>query len=520
MKRILSLLLSALLLLSVCVTAYAAESEPPYEAIVYHDDPDLAATGATRELSPDGAVSVPKIEIDTENGRGAQLLKSDGYVNAQISITDSDGSMLSGAVQFKVRGNSTAIDLIAKKAFTFKFDKKTDVLGMGKGKKWALLANCFDPTLLRNYMVFDLAGKLGLPYVSSQRFAELWLDGSYRGCYTVYEPVQEGSDRVDIDTDGNRDFLLEYEASRTEDDVVYINISGVRFAINEPDPPDSEQTAYITDVMTDIVTTLRYGTEAQIRDKLDIDSFAKYYLLNEYAKTLDFGMSSVFFFYKDGRLYAGPPWDYDLALGNANAEIQSTAAKEGARTDGVMQTTKNLYRWLCDKDWFTDEVRRVYTGNYSDFAAISADGGTLDTLRAEYQTLFNRNFGVWKVSRWWLNYQKVPLATYEDNYSFLKGWCADRNDWLTEYYGLSPYTYFIGDTDDSGEVDSFDVTMLQRYLASIPTLLDDRAITRASITGDALDVIDATMIQRYLAEIPTRYPIGEQTTIMIYTKQQ
>lgn len=516
MKRILSLLFCGLLLFSACVTAHAAETEPKFEAVICNDDPDLAVTGAVPDLSDEGAIVVPKIEIDTVDGNGATLQKEDGYVNAQISITDTDGSALSGAVQFKVRGNSTAIASIPKKGFTFKFAKKTDVLGMGKGKKWALLANCFDPTLLRNYLMFDLAEKLGLPYVSRQKFVELWLDGSYRGCYTVYEPVQAGGDRVDIDTDGNKDFLLEYEATRSETDIVYINISGVRFAVSEPDPPDSDQTAYITGVMTDIASTLRFGTQEQIRERVDIDSFAKYYLLNEYAKTLDFGMSSVFFFYKDGKLYAGPPWDYDLALGNANADIQSTAAKEGARSDGIMQTTKNLYRWLCDKDWFIDEVKRVYAAHYDDIAAISADGGTLDTLRNEYQALFNRNFGIWKVSRWWLNYQKVPLATYEENYTFLKNWCGDRNEWLRTYYGLTPYTYVIGDTDGSGEADTIDVTLIQRYLSNILPSLDDRAITRASVTGEELDVIDATMIQRYLAQISTPYPIGEQKTIMVY----
>ena len=93
-------------------------------------------------------VSVPKIEINTENSNGTALQKADGYVNAEIKITDTDNSVLGGSVLFKVRGNSTAMAGIAKKSFTFKFDKKNSVLGMGKGKKWALLANCFDPTLL------------------------------------------------------------------------------------------------------------------------------------------------------------------------------------------------------------------------------------------------------------------------------------------------------------------------------------------------------------------------------------
>lgn len=69
-------------------------------------------------------VSVPKIEIITENDNGASLQKADGYVNAEITITDGVNTPLSGSVLFKVRGNSTAMSSISKKAFTFKFDKK------------------------------------------------------------------------------------------------------------------------------------------------------------------------------------------------------------------------------------------------------------------------------------------------------------------------------------------------------------------------------------------------------------
>ena len=347
-KALLCIFVLLTVIFSSVITTYAYEIEPPY--YVPEDKGEIAAVGTDTEAPyPAASVStVPKIEIVTENGNGIQLLKADGYINATINITDTDGSVLKDNILFKVRGNSTAIDSIQKKAFTFKFEKKKEVLGMGKGKKWAMLANCFDPTLLRNYLVFDLAQEMGLPYTSEQRFAELWLDGEYRGCYTVYEPVQEGKDRVDIDiesNDGKKDFLLEYEASRTEADVTYITAGGLRFALKDPEEPDSEQTAYVADIMTDIANTLKSGDEEAIRAKIDVDSFAKFYLLNEYAKTADFGLSSVFFFFFFCMLYAGPPWDYDLALGNINGDL-SSSTKATSVTDRIMQNNKNFYRWL------------------------------------------------------------------------------------------------------------------------------------------------------------------------------
>ena len=508
MKRNFICILSMLLILLFSGSAaFAAEAEP---YAVPGDDLPIAPIGRASDAAPVGDVSVPKIEIMTENSNGAALEKADGYVNAQISITDTDGSVINDAVIFKVRGNSTAMTHVTKKAFTFKFEKKTNVLKMGKSKKWALLANSFDPTLLRNYAVFDFAQTMGLPYTSQQRFVRLWLDGAYRGCYTLYEPIGEGKDRVDIDiesNDGKKDFLLEYEASRTEDDVTYLKVNGLRFALSEPETPDDEQLAYVTDVMTDITDALRAGDEAQARERIDVESFAKFYLLNEYAKTGDFGLSSVFFFYKDGKLYAGPPWDYDLALGNLNGDLNAASAKAGSVSDGIMQSDKNFYRWLCDKDWFREEVRRVYHRYYPYIENIAADGGLLDTLREEYGGLFAENFSVWSVNRWWINYQKKPLATYEENYGFLKNWCGERHAWLSAYFEVNADTILCGDADNDGEVTVLDATAIQRVLVDFEVASFD--IQAADIDGDGLNIMDATVIQRGMVGYETNRDVGK-----------
>ena len=127
MKKIISLLLCAAVFAGLfCIQVNAAENGE----------------------AENGELTVPRVYVTTDEGNGNSIVKADGYVGANIKIEDVDGSVLEDKASFKVRGNSTA--LAEKKPFTFKFSKKKDVLGMGKGKKWALLANCFDPTLMRN----------------------------------------------------------------------------------------------------------------------------------------------------------------------------------------------------------------------------------------------------------------------------------------------------------------------------------------------------------------------------------
>ena len=501
--------LAALTMLSAAVSVSAVDFADPRDGVP-------ALTGADPYTGEDN-LEVPQIRVTTENSNGTELQKDDGYVNASIAITDTDGSVLSDSCVFKVRGNTTAMTFILKKAFTFKFEKKKDVLGMGKAKKWALIANTFDPTQLRNELAFSLADEMGLPYTSQRKYVELWVDGSYRGCYQLFEPVQEGKERVDIDiesNDGKKDFMLEYEAQRVEADATYIKIGDLRFVMSEPEEPTEDQVTYITDTMTDILDTVKNGTEQEIAQKLDLDSFVKFYVLNEYLKTFDFDMSSVFFFYKDGVLYAGPPWDYDLSTGNTNPNLTSSRPKLAYASDGILQK-RNIYRYLCDKPWFDEMVKDCYAEYFDYIANISADGGFLDTKRAQYATLFDRNFtyGVYPVNKWTYNYQLQPKSTYEENFNYLKNWCAERHAWLVDHWDLTTYSFLRGDADGDGELKVVDASLIQRVDAEIIKDTDGMIALRSMVTGDELTTLDATAVQRYMAEMPDTFGINENVTV-------
>lgn len=505
MKKILSILLTAIVLVtSVCLFSVPASAQ--------ETDGDPAP------------LTVPQIRITTESGNGTTLQKTDGYVNASITITDTDGSQLSDSVQFKVRGNSTALTSITKKAYTFKFEKKQDVLGMGKAKKWALLANAFDPTLMRNYLAFELARTMGLAYTSEQRFVELWVDDSFRGCYQLIEPIQEGKTRVDIDiksNDGMKDFLLEREGSRNESGVTYFRTDGIRFAVSEPEEPTADQLNYIRSTMDGIMTALKSGDRDEIAQKIDIPSFTRYYLINELYKTVDFDFSSVFFYYKDGILYAGPVWDFDLAAGNVDPTYSEVAA-QSSQTDGLFAASRNLYAYLSSLYWFIDEVRATYREYLDDITALYAEGGLIDTLLEDYQDVFARNFSEagWSVTRKWMKLQRRPEATFADNIASLRTWLKERNEWLADYYGVipepdpEPVQYILGDSDGDGIITVYDATAIQRLLVGLHTDDDEGIALRGCVTGsDTLDVTDATAIQRYLVGLDDGYPIGELCTV-------
>ena len=191
-------------------------------------------------------------------------------------------------------------------------------------------------------------------------------------------------------------------------------------------------------------------------------------------------------------------------------------------TDGLFAANCHFYKYLCSYDWFNDEIRKDFRLYYDDFVNIAAEGGIMDQLLEEYRPLFDRNYTTagWNVGRYWVNVQKYPLPTYEENVAYLRDWLTERVKWLDEYYpplDESGFSFIRGDVNGDNEVTISDVTDIQKRLADMETpSFNERA---ADVDDNGLDISDATAIQRYLAEYENIYHIGETVTFTEPTTQ-
>lgn len=80
---------------------------------------------------------------------------------------------------------------------------------------------------------------------------------------------------------------------------------------------------------------------------------------------------------------------------------------------------------------------------------------------------------------------------------------------LRVFADVLPEGYRCGDADGSKDIDTIDVTIIQRACAKMELNIDQDTLIHGDIDGDgSLDVSDATYVQRYLANIQTPYPIG------------
>ena len=140
--------------------------------------------------------NLPTVSIHTLDG----VIPFDKVTNieARISIiADGEQNLLSEVGSIRERGNYSRS--FPKKPYRIKFEKKKQVLDApAKAKKWTLINNYGDKTLMRNLLAFELSRRMGMPYTPYGRAVDVLLNGEYKGCYQLCDQVQVHKNRVDI----------------------------------------------------------------------------------------------------------------------------------------------------------------------------------------------------------------------------------------------------------------------------------------------------------------------------------
>ena len=400
--------------------------------------------GATDVTEPG---DVAKVLIYTEGG--VDIPANKDKINCEIYIIDQEGgeyeTIYATDCTVNVRGNSTSSAY--KKPYNIKFGSKTDVLGMGKNKKWSLLANCYDKTLMRNAVVMDFAKELGVPYTPDYKYVDVYVNDKLQGSYLIIDSIEVGETRVDIDVDNN-EYLLELDYNPEDADCYYFysGVNGVKFAINEPEIDDlsGEQKAYVTDLVYEAERALNSGNFEKVQQYFDIESMAKFYLTLEYFRNIDVATSSTRFHIKGDKIYGGPVWDFDLSSGNYNVDYYGTSTTEQKFHATKMKWFGSLVQYeefqALVNEYFLemqDTIVNLYTDNY-------LGQNKIDCLLDTYGASFNRNnvdagWDPSKVHHSSMQLERHPDATYEENVAFYRNWLRERNEWLLDEWGLTSF---------------------------------------------------------------------------------
>lgn len=278
------------------------------------------------------SANLPAIFLETESGSMAHINENKENEEAgNINLVKDTGSVeyQGNLKKISARGNSTFAE--EKKAYTITLDKAHPLCGLESGKKWNLLAMYYEDNKIQSKLIFDMAAYLGMEYTPGCTWVDLYCNGSYQGLYLLTEAITVADGRVEIyDLDKENEntpspsdisggYLIEREIEeRLEPAETYFitDIHNYIFTLKSPKNPTPEQTVYIKDYVQNIENALSQEDVAY-KQYLDLDSFAKQFLIDKLVLNPD-AMRMSTFYYKDRDsdiLKAGPLWDYDRAMG-------------------------------------------------------------------------------------------------------------------------------------------------------------------------------------------------------------
>lgn len=356
-------------------------------------------------------------------------VKYEGTAVTLTDITNGKNDLQVTDATFKGRGNSSWTHY-EKKGYQIKFDKKTSVLGMAKAKKWVLLANSSDDSMMRNKLAFDLADQLGMTYVPDGEYVDLWINGDYRGTYLICEKAEIGGSRLDLN-DPKGVLMEQDEAFYASEDIWIENKSTgkhfvVKESVTEDDPALLQEAVKGFDEALDaFMEYLAITPEGDITlDTLsryiDVDSFLQYYLVNEYALNRESSTTS-FYWYRDGDqdvLHLGPVWDFDTCMGN---DLENADSYQAAHIYSHI-----VFQRLLPVPAVQNELGRLLEAHAAAFSSMDDE---VEALYSLLQTSAAMNYTRWDDLKDEFSGKGTYFAgTYQEAKDNLKTWLEKREE--------------------------------------------------------------------------------------------
>ena len=460
------------------------------EKIVYEVSNGKATANITVETIK-GSAGVAGMFLNVDESMGTIKAMNSDSVHETLCYGNLTLDNSNYYMSMKGRGNSSWI--MPKKPYNltiYKEDKKADpadkiarfysdkkkaklIPGVEK-KKWTLVANYLDSSLLRNKIAFDLAENLGIGLKT--RFVDVWMNGEYLGNYLLtprkdFYGTDEGyvldNDHIEEDVVTQFPFPNIAEMPAKHNVINVEDIGDDAFAYDtETEDGAAAATAEIERYFTEAWNTVLNKKSEDYQKYFDLDSWAKMYLMFEVSKTYDCYAGNILM-HRDGtsesdKLIAGPVWDYDVSFGRTlhkfivgvTEPMQLNA--EGWYNDSVgMVAVDKPYSILQGLGMHESFMKRV-AEIYNEYKwAFEDTVNNVDAQREFLRASANMNNDLWATNhiggeftiapntmsalgtgKYRLNYE----ITYNwDNYvNNLKEFCGKRVMWLSDHLYAEP----------------------------------------------------------------------------------
>ena len=375
-------------------------------------------------------------------------------LESYISIVSGDGrQLLQDTAYTRLRGNASMG--FPKKPYRIKFAHKQNVVGSpAKAKKWTLINNYGDKTLMRNQLAFELSRLIGMPYTPFCTYVDVLLNGEYKGCYQLCDQVQVHKQRVDIDEMTPQDnsgealtggYFVEADAYANDEKSMFWSARGTGVTIKSPDEDSitSQQRNYIQN---------HYNLmEGNWRQYLDQTTFLKHFLVGEMSGNTD-TYWSVFFYKRRGNdtIFTGPVWDFDLAFDNDNRTFPVNNKSDYIYRSGGSST--GYMRQLADQVAVNNAAGRE---QLKQIWGAARERGLTEEKMLEYidkqaellEESQRLNFIRWPIMNSYVHQNPRVLGSYFNEVENVRQFVSRRIQWMDNKLG---YTYVppVDATDD------------------------------------------------------------------------
>ncbi len=385
------------------------------------------------EDNEDDSFSLPIIYIKTPDEKPIEtkewLNKELGLGLSTISIKE-NGEFLFKDLPMDIRGRGNSTWKFPKKPYNIKLEKKQSLFGMPAHKKWVLLANYSDKSLVRTEFAMGLGAEVfnNMAWTPKLQSVILYLNDSYDGIYQIVEKIEIDKNRLDIDitSPNSKDFLLEQDQRDKENEYKFTTTKGLRLSwekttSNLADIDKINQIKNTIQGIEDLIFS--YERFSEIESLIDIPSLIDWYFVNELTKNVDAKeYSSIFMYFKNGKLYMGPIWDFDLSSGNVNYYSCDDPTKFYVRyhtwisrlfRDPLFVNMVKT-RWGERKNKAWDQIQKIQ--NYAE----SLNGTQV------------KNFERWPILGKYIWPNRIWPETYEEEIQELIIWLETRYLWMNE----------------------------------------------------------------------------------------
>lgn len=395
--------------------------------------------------------NLPTVVINTANAQ--EITSKEVEITSTVHIISNGGTSLLTDTETGVRGRGNASWNFDKKPYRLKFSEKRSPLGApASAKKWTLLSNHGDKTLMRNILAFEVSRRLGMEYTPFCHPVDVVINGEYKGCYQLCDQIEVRTNRVDIEEMEERDnsgtnltggYLVEIDAYAEGEDVYFYSTKGIPVTIKSPDDDKitAEQRKYIEDyfnLMESSVFASNYtDAESGYRKYLDLDSFLRHFIIGEFTGNTDTYWSVYMYKHRaKDRFYVGPVWDYDLAFENDYRTYPINSAsdfiyyeKGSCASDAVKQMVNRIVREdMAARNeliatWNEAKLNGIDEASLLEYVEDTA------TLLEESQRL---NFLRWPILDQWVHMNFQALGSYEAEVGTVKTYIKERIPKLDE----------------------------------------------------------------------------------------